>query len=153
MKTAIALASAGLISLAGIAPAAAFHLTPENSSFSGKGWTSATKNGVSLKCKAKFQGNVDASGVGHITSGTFSGQIGCNTVGLQNLPWDGTAVSGKAINIDNVTFTSPIGNCGPGTITVKLASGVIKFNAVPLTGGCMVSGKITTSPTLAIVKH
>src|SRR5262249_6980059 len=102
--------------------------------------------------KAKFQGNVDASGVGHITSGTFSGQIGCNTVGLQNLPWDGTAVNGQTISIENVTFPSPIGKCGPGTIAVKLAAGGIKFNAVPLTGGCMVSGKITTSPTLAIVR-
>ena len=153
MKTAIALASAGLISLACISPAAAFHLTPEGSSFSGKGWTSATKNGISLKCKAKFQGNVDDTGVGHITGGTFSGQIGCNTVALSNLPWDGTAISGKSISIDNVTFTSPIGNCGPGTITVKLATGIIKFTAVPLAGGCTVSGKITTSPTLVIVKH
>ena len=154
MKTATALSAAGLFSfmIAGITPAAAFHLTPENSNFTGKGWTSATKNGVSLKCKAKFKGNVDSSGIGHVTSGTFSGQVGCSTVTLSNLPWKGTAVAKATTELDDVTFSSPIGDCGPGNIDVKLIDGVIKFTAVPLTGGCTVSGKITTTPTLAIAR-
>jgi hypothetical protein len=73
-------------------------------------------------------------------------------VTLSNLPWTGTVINKKTLELDNVTFQSPIGDCGPGNIDVKLVDGVIKFNAVPLAGGCMVSGKIKTTPMLAIVK-
>ncbi len=153
MKTAIAIAAAGLMSLgiAGTTPAAAYHLIPESSSFSGKGNTSATKNGVTLACKAKFKGSVDANGVGSVTSGTFTGDLGCTSVALSNLPWTSTAKSATKANILNVTFTSPIGNCGPTTLPVKLKNGVISFTNVPLAGGCTVSGKIKTTPTLSIV--
>jgi hypothetical protein len=155
MKTAIAsVAIAGLFSLGviGTAPAATFHLTPENSKFKGKGNTSAVKSGISLACKAKFTGDVDKNGVGEVTGGTFSGQLGCSSVTLGNLPWTGTVIGKKTLELDNVTFQSPIGDCGPGNIDVKLVNGVISFNAVPLAGGCMVSGRIKTTPQLAIVK-
>ncbi len=152
MKTVIAIAAAGLMSFGiGATPAAAYHLTPESTSFSGTGTTSATKNGVTLKCKAKFQGSVDSNGVGSVTSGTFSGQIGCNTVTLGNLPWKSTAKGATKLTIANVAFDSPIGNCGPGNLVVKLTDGVIKFTNIALAGGCTVSGKITTSPALSIV--
>ncbi|HEY4113601.1 MAG TPA: hypothetical protein VGM17_06010 [Rhizomicrobium sp.] len=155
MKTAIAsIAAASLFSLGvlGTTPAAAYHLTPENSKFKGKGHTSAVKNGISLACRAKFTGTVDKNGVGYVTGGTFTGQVGCSSVTLSNLPWPGTATGKKTVELDNVTFSTPIGDCGPGSITTKLVDGVIKFNAAPLAGGCMVSGKIHTDPVLAIVK-
>lgn len=155
MKTAIApIAVAALFSFGTLAatPAAALHLSPENSKFTGKGWTSATKNGISLKCKAKFSGDVDGSGNGEVTGGTFTGQVGCSSVTLSNLPWTGKVLNKKSLELDNVTFQSPIGNCGPGPVDVKLVDGVIKFNAVPLAGGCMVSGKLKTNPILSIVK-
>ena len=45
--------------IAGVTPAAAYHLVPENTDFTGTGKTSATKNGSSLPCKANFTGKAD----------------------------------------------------------------------------------------------
>ncbi len=153
MKIAIAIV-AGLMSfgIVGINPAAAYHLSPENSTFSGTGTTSATKSGITLKCTAKFTGNVNSTGVGFVTGGTFSGELGCSSVTLGNLPWTSDAVSATTVDIKNVTFNSPIGNCGPGTLPVTLKNGVISFTNKSLKGGCTVSGSITTSPKLSIVK-
>jgi hypothetical protein len=153
MKTAIAITIAGLMSfgIVGITPASAYHLIPENTSFTGSGNTSATKNGVTLACKAKFNGSIDGTGVGSVTSGSFTGQLGCTSVALSNLPWKATAKKATTGNIFNVTFTSPIGNCGPTTLPVKLKNGVISFTNVALAGGCTVSGKIKTTPTVSIV--
>jgi hypothetical protein len=154
MKSAIALTAAVITSagLAGITPAAAYHLNPQGN-FTGDGDTSATKNGVSLPCKAHFTGSITRTGVGYVKSGSFkdNGAVGCTSVKLTNLPWKSTAVSATRAKIFNVTFTSPIGNCGPGTLPTTLKNGVISFTAVPLPGGCTVSGKITTSPTISIV--
>lgn len=153
MKKAIAIAAAGLMSFGIVesAYATAYEFRPLNTNFTGSGTTSATKNGVTLKCNAKFTGDVDGQGLGHIKSGSFSGQLGCSSVGLKNLPWKAQAVSKTGGNIYNVTFTSPIGNCGPGTLPVTLQNGVITFNNKSLPGGCTVSGSITTSPKLSIV--
>lgn len=152
MKTAIAIITAGAMSLGIVAPAAAFHLNPENTTFTGKGKTSATKNGISLPCKANFKGHVDQNGVGFVDSGSFKGQIGCSSVTLANLPWEADATGKKTVILRNVQFSTPIGDCGPGDLETKLVKGVIKFTADPLPGGCTVSGKITTSPTVSIVK-
>ncbi len=116
MKKAIAILAAGLMSF-GIANTASakktYHLIPESSSFTGSGTTSATKNGITLKCKAKFQGSVNAQGVGSITGGSFSGALGCSAVSLSGLPWAATAVNATKVVISGATFTSLIGNCGP----------------------------------------
>src|SRR5580765_7307869 len=93
MKTAIALTAAGLMSFGIIAatPAAAYHLIPENTSFKGTGNTSATKSGITLACKANLQGSIDANGVGSVTGGSFTGDLGCTSVGLTGLPWKAVA--------------------------------------------------------------
>jgi hypothetical protein len=153
MKIAIAIiASLMSVGIVGIAPAATYHLSPENTSFTGSGTTSATKDGITLKCTAKFTGNVDGTGVGHITGGTFSGALGCSAVTLSNLPWTSPAVGKATVDIQNATFDSPIGDCGPGTVPVTLKKGVISFTNVQLAGSCTISGKITTTPTVSIVK-
>jgi len=153
MKPAIAIVAASLTSF-GIAatPAAAYHLSPAGN-FTGDGTTSATKNGISLPCKAHFTGTVSKSGVGHVTGGSFkdNGGVGCGQVGLQNLPWKAAARTAYKAIIYNVKFTSPIGDCGPGNLPIHSANGVITFKAVPLPGGCTVSGKITTNPKVSIV--
>lgn len=152
MKTAIAIAAAGLMSFGVIDTAsAAFELNPESTSFTGTGTTSATKNGITLMCNATFKGKVNSAGVGKVTGGSFSGQVGCSSVGLSNLPWKSVAINATQVKIHNVTFTSPIGNCGPGNLTVGLSGGVISFNNQALPGGCTVSGSITTTPSLSIV--
>ena len=154
MKTTIALAAAGitLIGAAGIASAGKYKLSPPGN-FTGDGKTSATKNGISLPCKAHFTGSIDSAGIGQVTGGSFKddGSVGCTAVKLINLPWTSVAVTAKKGKIENVKFSSPIGDCGPGDIPVKVKNGVIIFNTVPLAGGCSVSGKIKTNPTISIV--
>ena len=89
--------------------------------------------------------------IGFVDSGSFSGELGCSSVGLGGLPWTSTAKNAKKVQLANVSFTSPIGNCGPGNLTTKLTNGVIKFTNVALAGGCTVSGSIKTKPTISIV--
>jgi hypothetical protein len=153
MKRALAITAAGLMSfgIVGPATAAAYHLSPENAKFKGTGTTSATKSGITLNCNAKFKGKVGPTGVGKITAGSFTGELGCSAVGLGGLPWKAAATSQTNATIYNVSFTSPIGNCGPGDIATTLQNGVITFTNVALAGGCTVSGSITTNPKLSIV--
>jgi hypothetical protein len=156
MKTAIALTAAGLISLGivGTTPAAAYHLIPEGQSFVGDGTTSATKNGITLPCKAHFTGKVTANGVGYVTGGSFTdnGGTGCKQVKLVNLPYKSRVRSATKVVILNAKFNGPLTlDCGPSNVPTTLKNGVITFTAVPMAGGCSVSGKITTTPTLSIV--
>jgi hypothetical protein len=150
----ITLAAAVSLGIAATTPAAAFHLSPVSTSFTATGNTSATKNGVTLPCKAHFKGHTDANGVGFVDSGSFTdnGSIGCTAVTLQNLPWEGDATGKATVVIHNVTFSSPIGNCGPGDLTTKLKRGVISFTTAPLPPDCTVSGKLKTKPQLSVVK-
>ena len=150
MKTALAIIAGVAFGIAGVTPAFAWHLTPESTNFTGKGNTSATKSGITLACTANFKGDTDSAGVGYITGGSFSGELGCSSVTLKNLPWKSVAVGQFAVHIEDVTFDSPIGNCGPSTIAVKLRNGVISFSNVQLSGGCTISGRITTSPHISI---
>lgn len=152
MKTAIAIA-AGLMSWGIVAatPAAAYHLIPESTDFTGTGKTSATKSGITLSCKANLTGSIDANGVGSVTGGSFSGDLGCSSVGLSGLPWKATAKKATTGTIFAVAFTSPIGNCGPSDLPVKVKNGVISFKNAPLAGGCTISGKIKTKPKVSIV--
>ena len=157
MKIAIVIAAAGLTAFTMAAtPAAAWKITPSGD-FTADGTTSATKNGVTLPCKAHFTGTVNAHGIAHITSGEFTDNGGppgaCGAVQLANLPWKTAARTAKAAKIYNVQFTTPIGSCGPGAMPVRVRSGgVIVFTAVPLAGGCTVSGNLTTTPQLSIVE-
>ncbi len=153
MKKAIAITAAGLMSLGivGTTPAAAYHLSPENTSFDGTGKTSATKSGITLACSADLQGNVDNNGVGSITGGSFSGELGCSSVSLSGLPWAATAKKATTAVIQNVSFDSPLGTCGPTNLTVKVKNGKISFKNAELAGGCTISGKLKTNPKVSIV--
>jgi hypothetical protein len=150
MKTAIAIIAGLSFGMAGVSPAFAWHLVPESTNFTGKGKTSATKNGITLACTASFKGYTDSSGIGYVTGGSFTGELGCTSVKLKNLPWKSTAVGQYAVDLANVTFSSPIGNCGPGTLLTKLRYGYVSFTNAQLSGGCTVSGKILTAPKLSV---
>jgi hypothetical protein len=154
MKTLIAIATVSILSVgsAAITPAAAFHLSPPGD-FTADGQTSATKSGLTLPCNAHFTGTVDSKGLGQVTGGSFTdnGSVGCTAVTLQNLPWKAKAVSATKAKLYNVTFSTPLGDCGPGNVPVKVKNGVLKFTTVALAGGCTISGKLKTSPKLAIV--
>jgi hypothetical protein len=156
MKTAIALTAASLVSfgIAGVTtPAAAYHLSPTGS-FVGDGDTSATKNGITLPCHAHFTGMVNKRGIGYVTGGSFTdnGATGCKKVTLQDLPYKSRVKSATRVIILNAKFNGPLTlDCGPSNVPTTLKNGVITFTAVPMAGGCTVSGKITTTPTLSIV--
>ncbi|HEY1961592.1 MAG TPA: hypothetical protein VGG69_04165 [Rhizomicrobium sp.] len=157
MKTAIAIATAGLVSL-GLAatPAAAFKLSPAGN-FTADGNTSASKNGITLPCHAHFTGTISNKGVGHITSGTFTTSSGpqgaCEAIVLNNLPWKTVARTATTGKIYNVQFAGPAGlNCGPGNLVVHVKSGIVSFTTQPLPPGCTVTGKLTTNPTVSIVE-
>ena len=153
MKTTIALAAALLsLGIAGTTPATAFHLSPAGP-FTADGDTSATKNGITLPCKAHFTGTVASNGIAHITGGSFTdnGAQGCTLVTLNGLPWKVKAVKKAKVKIFNVAFSTPIGDCGPGTMPALLKQGALSFTAVPLQPNCSISGNVTTSPTISIV--
>ena len=156
MKIAITIAAAAVASF-GIAapPAAAYHLSPTGT-FTATGTTSATKNGITLPCTATLSGKVNSNGIGFVTGGSFGDNGGppgaCAAVTLNNLPWKAVATTSRRVKIRNVTFTTPIGACGPNTLPVQLKNGVITFTTVAFSNGsCTVSGNLTTSPTLSIV--
>ena len=154
MKSAIGIIAGLAFGLAGVSPAFAWHLVPESTSFTGAGKTSATVNGITLKCSASLTGHTDSKGIGYIDSGSFTGQPGCTAVTFQNTPWTSTAVSGSTVHIANVTFSTPIGNCGPSTLTVRLGrAGTFTWKNQVLSGGCNISGTITTSPAITIAKN
>ncbi|MBV8800499.1 MAG: hypothetical protein JOY77_10095 [Alphaproteobacteria bacterium] len=155
MKTTIVIA-AGLVSLGivGATPAAAFHLSPPGD-FSADGTTSATKNGITLPCKAHFDGTVNADGVGAVTGGQFTdnGAQGCTLVSLQNLPWEVDATGKKNVLIKNVTFSTPIGSCGPGDVVGKIKNGHLTLVNVSLPPDCQVSADVITTPTVKIKRN
>jgi hypothetical protein len=155
MKIAIVVATAGLasLSLVGAAGAAGYKLSPPSTKFTGTGPTSATTtSGVSLSCTAKFAGSTNKAGVGKISSGSFTGELGCSAVTLGNLPWKAEALTATTGEILNVEFDSPIGNCGPGTVPATISgAGVISFNTSALKGCSSVSGTIQTTPKVTIV--
>lgn len=151
MKSAIVLAAIGLTTLGFASSANAFKFSPPNTKFSGTGPTSATKGGVTLSCTGTLKGSTNAKGIGKVTGGSFTGALGCSSVGLTGLPWPMKATSATTGTVSKVTFTSPIGNCGPGTLPVHLSGGVISFNFLLNPGACQITGSLTTHPTISIV--
>jgi hypothetical protein len=157
MKVAVAAAIVAAFSI-GVAatPAAARHLSPSGS-FTADGKVTNTKNGVTgAPCTAHFTGTVDGAGIGHFTGGSFEGTADsdCDKLMPANLPWKMVAATRRKAKVLNVTIEA-LGAmyCGPGTVPVTLKNGVISFTAVPLAGKCSISGHLTTSPSLAIVRH
>lgn len=155
MKATIAIAAAGLMSFGMIGTASAFHLSPSGP-FTADGSTSATKGGLTLPCKAHFEGTIDDQGVGHVTGGSFKdvkGGQGCTLVTLQNLPWEVDATGLKTVVLKGVQFNTPIGACGPGDMDGKVRAGKLTITAAPLPPNCSVSANTATTPTISIVKH
>jgi hypothetical protein len=160
MKSVTALLAIGLVSLgvAGNANATTYIFSPKATHFTGKGNTSATADGVTLACTGKFKGATSATGaIAHITAGSFTGELGCNTVKFSGLPWEVkplTATTGEilAVTFSDATFGF---TCGPFTLPITVgSSGVISFNfagnsaSAPCTN---ITGTITTTPAVTIV--
>ncbi|MDR3507318.1 MAG: hypothetical protein P4L64_05395 [Caulobacteraceae bacterium] len=132
-------------------------LGPVSTFFVGTGATSLTKSGITIGCTANLQGDIDSSGVGHITDAYFtSGSSLCFTTTAIDLPWTATAnfvgISGGIVNIYPFAVSTVLGSCGGSLLTVNInTSGVISFSDKPLLGGCTVSGSIQTTPRVYLV--
>jgi hypothetical protein len=148
MNKITAITAVGLVSLAGVAHA--FEFSPEGKTFVATGPTSATLNGITLACTGTIHGKTTKTGIGKVTSGSFTGAAGCSATGLSGLPWTMKATGASTATVFGVTFTSPIGNCGPANLNVNLSGGVVSFTNQPI-GSCTGSGTLTTTPTLSIV--
>jgi hypothetical protein len=135
-------------------PALAWHFSPSGS-FTADGKISMIKNGSHRPaCNAHLTGTVDDSGIAHFTGGSFTDitTTDCGQLKPANLPWKGVAKRSKRAKVMNVTIdVQGTAYCGPSTVPVTLKSGVIGFAAVPMAGGCSVSGHLSTSPALLIV--
>ena len=150
MKSVIAMAVIGLAALGAATSASAYKFSPVSTVFSGSGPAGATLSGVSLTCTGNLKGTTNASGGGKVTSGSFSGTLGCNLVTLAGMPWTMTATGATTASVANVDFVSPIGSCGAGTLNVTISGGVINYHGN--FGRCTnVSLTLTTTPSVSIV--
>ncbi len=152
MKLFTVIAAVGLVSagLADGANAAGFKFSPPSTKFTATGPTSATLNGVTLPCTGTLKGSTTATGVGKVTGGSFTGQIGCSSVTFTGVPWKMTATTATTATIFGVDFSTPLGSCGPANLVVQLTGGVFTYNG-PFDQCSNITLSLTTKPTLSIV--
>jgi hypothetical protein len=147
--TAIAVAGVGLAT-----SAQAYHFSPVATKFTATGPTTLSQNGQTINCTSKFTGKTNATGSsGNITGLSITGSdIRCGLVSGTNFPWKGKPTGATTGKVMNAEVTSPLGTCGPGTVSpIGLSGGVITFNNILNPGSCKVTGTVTTSPTLSVV--
>lgn len=123
------------------------------------GATTLTKSGNSIGCTATLTGTIKAEGALSITSARFSGAALCSLITPTHLPWSGELTSTAGLTLNNVAVDVAVpvlgGQCGPTTINASVAENTQKETAIsiskqPLTGGCEVSGTLTTTPVLMV---
>jgi hypothetical protein len=144
------LASAGLAG-----PAAAFVFTPPSTGFSATGGVTLTKpSGESINCTLMVKGNTTAVGKARITGVSFlPGVKACANTAGPGTPWPAVATAankGKIMKVQVIgAFT---GNCGPSVVPIAVnAAGVWSFANAPLSGGCIISGALPTSPRITVI--
>ncbi|WP_206957941.1 hypothetical protein [Trinickia acidisoli] len=120
------------------------------------GSTTLTNPVTSLGCTATMTGTIGGSGEISITSASFSGNSLCSHVTPASLPWSGQVLSTTSLSLSGVGVNTPLGNCGPSTIGASMTENpadketVIGFAQQILSGGCKVSGSLTTTPYLTV---
>lgn len=130
-----------------VSPAGAISLT---------GATTLTKGIVSVSCTANFVGSVTSSGAISITSAKFSGGSLCTGVTASQLPWTGAVTSSTGLSLNGVAVNTLLGACGPSTVKASITQNAtlrettIGLTSQALSGGCTVSGTLTTTPFLTI---
>jgi hypothetical protein len=152
MKSAIALLAVGLVSFgfASSASAVTYKFSPASTKFVGKGPTSATLNGLTLACTGTLRGSTTATGVGHVTGGSFTGALGCSSVKFTGTPWLMKATTATTATITGVDFTTPLGTCGPANLVVNLSGGTFTYNGA-FDQCSNIQLTLKTTPTLSIV--
>ena len=141
--------------VAASAPAFAVTVSHEGA-LSLQGATTLVKSNMPLGCTANLVGTITHAGEVKITSAKFTGQALCSAVTAVQLPWKGEVTSAKSLELSGVAVETPLGSCGPGvlkaSITVDTTQRETTIGLVDqvLSGGCTVSGSLTTTPFMTI---
>ena len=132
---------------------ATFRLNPVSTNFTASGSMTLKKGGVTLNCTANFTGGTDAAGAGKVTGASFSGGSICNGLTATGLPWAIVPSSTTQVSVQNVAVNTLLGACGPSSLPAAFnnTNGSLTFNNAALTGGCSVSGTLTTAPRITVV--
>jgi hypothetical protein len=171
MKT-IQLISAGsaLVCLCALSlPVCAVTVTPPGSSgksiaFTASGPTVLGKSHIPLACETVLTGEISANGDVNITSVSMRGKGLCSKIeaefSSQTPYWTGNIENPQSFALDNVAVNVKIppfgGKCGPTNIKAAISSNpatketIISFSPQLLSGGCSISGALTTTPYLTI---
>ncbi len=120
------------------------------------GSTTLTKSGIAVGCSATMAGSVSSSGAISITSASFSGNALCTGVTAAGLPWTGQVLSTTSLSLNGVAVNTLLGACGPSALSATITENpnpqqtIIGLSNQVLSGGCSVSGSLTTTPYLSV---
>lgn len=121
------------------------------------GSTTLTKSGNTTGCQATMAGAVSHTGEISITSAKFTGNPLCADITAAGMPWTGHVLSATGLSLDNVAVHTPLGACGPTMVSADIAGSTkpqddttISLSSQSLSGGCTVSGSLTTTPPLKV---
>lgn len=145
--------------VAASAPAFAVTVTPAGP-ISLSGATALTKSGNAIGCQARLVGTISGTGEVSISSAVFTGANLCSLVTATNLPWTGHVTNASNLTLNNVGVDVAIpvigGQCESTAINATIAQNTkqkettIGLSNQPLSGGCSVSGTLTTTPVINV---
>ncbi|WP_157130987.1 activator protein [Burkholderia savannae] len=129
--------------------------------FTASGPATVSKAGIPIGCTIVFTGTIDGAGKLLVTSANFSGSALCKVVKANasvTSPWSGQVDGPNQLTLDNVSVNvnAPLvgGQCGPSKVVAQIreADGetVIGLNNVALSGGCGITGALTTNPYMHV---
>ncbi|WP_156441056.1 activator protein [Burkholderia sp. ABCPW 14] len=129
--------------------------------FTASGPATVSKAGIPIGCTIVFAGTIDGAGKVSVTSAAFSGSALCKVVkanATATSPWTGQVDNPMQLTIDNVlvNVAAPFvgGQCGPSRVTAQIretdGETTIGLSNVALSGGCAISGALTTTPYLHV---
>lgn len=121
------------------------------------GATTLTHSGNTVGCTANLVGQITSTGAIQITAASFRGAALCSGITARNLPWTGQVLSTTNLSLNNVAVGTPLGACGPSSVSASITetpppqpTTIIGLSNQPLSGGCSVSGSLTTTPYLSV---
>jgi hypothetical protein len=132
--------------------------------FTASGPTVLGKAGLSVACETVLTGEISANGDVKITGASMRGNSFCSTIAAvfssQTPYWTGDIENSQSLALDNVAVHVNIpglgGTCGPTNIKAGISGNpkanemIISFPHQLLTGGCSISGSLTTTPYLTV---
>ncbi len=153
MKNLSAIAVIGVLSLGFATSASAFDFSPAATKFTAGGRLTLTQNGTTLDCRVLFHGKTSKTGHhARFVRAHFFTDAGhaCASLKAAGLPWHLVPTSLTTIKIEQASFVSSLGTCGPDRVIAQ-GYGQIAFNHTFHPGNCLVNTANSTVPSLTIV--